>query len=126
MESVTSGLIYIDNYNGDNILSYKNSSYTLNNSTRVAVSGIKVEFCQENLVNKYLQFDIECSALDTYMGQKLCTVHFAIDKSCSYKEINLNNLIFKSILHSQPTVTFRSNNSNVILRHIILIYNNYG
>ena len=47
MEPSSSGSIYIDNYNEDSILSYKNSSYTVNNSTKIAVSAIKVEFCKK-------------------------------------------------------------------------------
>ena len=115
MEPSSSGSIYIDNYNEDSILSYKNSSYTVNNSTKIAVSAIKVEFCQKkNIVNDYLQFDVRCDALDNHMNQSLCSAHFAIDKNCYYEEIILNDLIFTT------------NNSNVILRHIILIYKNYG
>lgn len=120
------GSVYIDNAYDNNILSFKNDGYTLNNSTRIAVSGIKVEFCQENIVNQYLHFDLYCSALDNYMGQKLCSVHFVIDKNCSYKEVELNNITFKSIIHTQPVITFTANNTNIILRHIILLYNNYG
>ena len=128
MTSVASGSIYVDdNCVNTNVLYFNNSIYTVNTSTRLAAVGIKVGFRERNIEDRFINFDIECNVLDNYnLNQKLCSVHFNAKKNSLYKEIYFDQIYFKSVLRTQSIVSFKTNNPNIYIKHIICIYNNYG
>lgn len=128
METLSSsGVVYIDNdYINNDILYFTNNPYILDNSTKVGISGLKIGFTKKNLEDSYIHFDIKCSALDSHLDQKLCSVHFSVEKGCVYKEFYFTKVFFKSILYSQPVISFKTNNSDITIKHIILIFKKYG
>lgn len=124
VEVSKSGVIFIDKINSGS-LTYDNNQYIINDATKIAIYAVKVSFRPETLIGHHIHFNIKCNAIETYNFDKKIRGVVVVPQIYGFKEIFFNPLYFKNILHTHPTITFESDNPNIFIEHIILIYKKY-
>ena len=118
-----SGSIYIDNIDYEyGHLSYDNNQHIISRSTKIAISDVKFGFYTNTSQHKH--FSIVCNAVESNsFGKNSLRTVIATQQPVNH--FSFNNLHFKSVLNTPPFVKFDSDNPDIYLEYIILIYKQY-